>query len=442
MSTLAARPLPRERRTFVLGLVDPRTWRDFAFHMAALPLAIAGFTWSVLTLSAGIPFAVLWVGLPVTAFLVVGNTWFGAAFRRVARGLLGVDVPAPPAPRGRAGIVGWTTARLRHAPSWRALAFGLVAFVTSVIAFVVTITVLVTAVGLTTNWVWSHWLTPMTDEDGVLHSGIQVGTVFVDTPLMQAVATVVGLLLLVFVWSPVNRGLAAGQGALVRSLLGSTTGERRVAELTRSRDVSVRGADDTLRRVERDLHDGTQARLVALAMTLGDAQDRLQGGEDPASVGRLVEHARRSTQETITELREIARGIHPAALDEGLEAAIASAVSRTTLPVQVRHDRTLRPSAVVESAAYFTVVELLTNVVKHARATRAQVVVSRDGADMLVTVEDDGVGGAHVSLDPQTGGTGLAGVADRLRSVDGTLTIDSPAGGPTRIAMRFPGVPA
>ncbi|ROP61043.1 sensor histidine kinase [Curtobacterium sp. ZW137] len=442
MTPIAAPSLHRHRRTFVLGIVDPQTWRDFAFHLIALPLSIAGFTWFVLTPSAGIPFAALWVGLPVAAFLLRGNAWFGTAFRALSNRLLGTAVDAPSAPHGRAGIVGWTLAAFRHGPSWRALAFGLIAFVTSLFAFIVTITVLVTAAGLATNWVWTHWLTPVTDEDGVLHSGLQVGTVFVDTPQMQAVATVVGFLLLVLVWPPLNRWLAAGQAALVRALLGSTASERRVDELTRSRDDSVRGADDTLRRVERDLHDGTQARLVALAMTLGDAQDRLDGGGDPAEVGRLVENARRSTQETIAELREIARGIHPAALDEGLEAALASAVSRTTLPVSVEFDRSVRLSAVTESVAYFTVVELLTNVTKHARATRAAVTVARDGNDLLVTVEDDGVGGAHVPLDPQTGGTGLAGVADRLRTVDGTLAIDSPSGGPTRIALRFPGAAA
>jgi signal transduction histidine kinase len=297
----------------------------------------------------------------------------------------------------------------------------------------------VTALGALTHAVWGRYLPEQVGSDGRLHRGAQFLGVFVDTTPRQLAFAALGLVLLLAVWPAVNHGLGSLQRVVIRSMLGASARERRLAEVTASRDAAVGDSDATLRRIERELHDGTQARLVGLAMTLGDARDRLRTGHEPAGVEGLVAQAHASTKEALVELRALARGIHPPVLDEGLEAGLSSACSRTPFPVALRVDLPSRPSPVVESLAYFGVLELLTNVSKHSQATAATVDVDQDGPDLHVTVTDDGTGGAHVSLTPAAGqGTGLAGLLERLRAVDGRLEIDSPAGGPTAIRMTMP----
>ncbi|HVX44152.1 MAG TPA: sensor domain-containing protein [Mycobacteriales bacterium] len=208
--------------------------------------------------------------------------------------------------------------------------------------------------------------------------------------------------------------------------------ENRVESLEDTRSRMVAAADAERRRIERDLHDGAQQRLVALAMALGRAKARLD--EDPAAARVLVDEAHGEAKLALTELRNLARGIHPAVLtDRGLDPALSALAERMPIPVEVRVDVPIRPSQGIEAVAYFVVAEALTNVTKHAAATRASVIVTRVGTWLRVDVVDDGVGGADMMR-----GSGIAGLRDRARAVDGDLTLTSPVGGPTTIRVELP----
>jgi signal transduction histidine kinase len=205
----------------------------------------------------------------------------------------------------------------------------------------------------------------------------------------------------------------------------------RMEELRASRARLVQAGDAARRKLERDLHDGAQSRLVALALTLRAARGR--AGDDPELAG-LLDHAHDELTTSLAELRELARGIHPAVLTErGLEAAVNALVSRAPVPVTVDTRGTGRLPAPVESAAYFVVSEGLANVAKYARATQASVAVSCDAERVTVEVADDGVGGADTA-----NGSGLRGLSDRVAALDGTLTLVSPAGRGTRLRAEIP----
>ena len=213
----------------------------------------------------------------------------------------------------------------------------------------------------------------------------------------------------------------------------------RVRELQRSRAVVVDDAAARLRRIGQDLHDGAQAQMVAVVMKLGLAQDHLStsaarpGGADLDRVLELVAAARRGAMEAITELRDLARGIHPPALDEGLGAALAGLAARSDLPVELVVGLPERPSPAIETMAYFCAAELLTNAVKHSGAQRAKLEVFHQPGVVTMRVSDDGTGGAR--LEP---GGGLAGLAERVKTVDGRLQVESPAGGPTVVTVELP----
>ncbi|OII11476.1 hypothetical protein BIU97_06170 [Curtobacterium sp. MCBA15_009] len=437
--TPVAHPAPTPPRfRFASGFFAAATWRQFAFHAAHLPIAIGGLVWFALTVGLGLPSALTWVGIVVTAFLVGGSAWFAAVTRRMSAALLGQRVAAPTLRPRRGGPLAWATTRLTDGSTWRAVAYLVVGFVVTTTTFAVSVAVLVTALGAVTHAVWGGFLPEQIGADGRPHRGAQFLGVFVDTVPLQVAFAGLGVVVLLAVWPAVNHGLGSVQRLVIRSMLGAGSRRRRLAEVTASRDAAVVDADTTLRRIERELHDGTQARLVGLAMTLGDARDRLESGAGD-DVGVLVAQAHASTKEALVELRALARGIHPPVLDAGLEAALASACSRTPFPVTLRVDLPVRPAPVIEGVAYFGVLELLTNVSKHAQATGASVDVATDGPDLVVTVRDDGSGGAHVSMPRADGhGTGLGGLLERLRAVDGGLVLDSPAGGPTTVTMTMP----
>jgi signal transduction histidine kinase len=230
------------------------------------------------------------------------------------------------------------------------------------------------------------------------------------------------------------RWLGIADLAIARRLLGPDRLAARVGELERSRAAVVVSAEQERRRIERDLHDGAQQRLVALAMQLGRAKSRF--ATDPEGARKLLDEAHTEAKLALAELRDLARGLHPAVLtDRGLDAALSGLAARSPIPVVVEVDPAAGQDAVpvVDAIAYFVVAEALTNVAKHARATRAAVVVRRLDGLLRVVVTDDGVGGA----DPAAG-TGLRGLADRVSGVDGRLHVDSPSGGPTVLTVELP----
>jgi signal transduction histidine kinase len=208
--------------------------------------------------------------------------------------------------------------------------------------------------------------------------------------------------------------------------------EERVSTLTESRSRVIDAVAEERRRIERDLHDGAQQRLVALAMDLGMAKQKMD--TDPAAARALVDEAHDHAKLALSEMRELVRGIHPAVLtDRGLDAALSALAGKSTIPVSVEVDLSRRLSESIETNAYFVVAEALANIGKHSQASRARVIVRCEGATLVIEVADDGIGG----VDPAKG-SGLTGLRDRLAALDGRLLISSPHGGPTWIRAELP----
>jgi signal transduction histidine kinase len=246
-------------------------------------------------------------------------------------------------------------------------------------------------------------------------------------------ATVIGVLLL-FAAPILTRALAVADAAVARYLLGSAGRAEltaRIGQLETSRARVVDAAEAERMRIERDLHDGAQQRLVSLAMDLGRA--RAKFASDPVGAAAIVDQAHEQAKEALAELRNLVRGVHPPVLtDRGLDAALSGVAALSPVPVSVRVDLPVRPPASIEAIAYFVVAEALTNVAKHAKASRAEVAVGRSGDVLSLVIRDDGIGGADPS------GQGLSGLAARVAGVDGTLLVRSPAGGPTTVEVELP----
>ncbi|MFJ8766057.1 sensor histidine kinase [Streptomyces clavifer] len=364
---------------------DGSTWKEIAYLLANLPMAIAGFVYTVFLIGVGAGLSVTVVGLPLLALGLQGARGLGRAERGRARGMLGVriDEPSPMARSTReTGFFPWLWSGLKDPVAWRALLYSFMRLPWGVVTFAVTL------VSLVVLW-----------------------------PVLPFIARV----------------LTNADRAMARGLLSPSDGlERRIAELESDRGVVVDTAAADLRRIERDLHDGAQARLVALAMDLGLAKEKLT--DDPEAAARMVDEAHGEVKVALQELRDLARGIHPAVLtDRGLDAALSAIASRCTVPVNVSVDLTSRPAQAIEGIAYFTVSELLQNVSKHSHATRASIDVWRTADRLMIQVTDNGAGGARLD-----GGTGMAGLAERLGAVDGLFVLDSPEGGPTTVTAELP----
>jgi signal transduction histidine kinase len=361
------------------------------------------------------------VALAGPVLLLWGVRGFGTLQRARFRAVLGVEIPAPP--RGPAGSWALPPVRAWRAPAtWRQLGYHLLALVAGTLGGVL-VAACWSAPVLTVAWFAGLW----GDRPGVLAG------------LAAAVLSAAMLLAA----PKVARGVALADEAAARVLLGPSRGEElalRVESLARSRAEIVAATDAERRRIERDLHDGTQRRLVSLAMQLGMARASLTDVPEP--VRQVIEQAHDEATEALAELRQLVRGLHPAVLDDrGLDAALSGIAANAPLPVRLRVDVATRCAPAVEAVAYFVVSEALTNVAKHANATHAEVSVERTGDQLHVVIADDGHGGATLApadTSPDGGGTGLRGLAQRAAAVDGTLTVESPPGGPTVITVELP----
>ncbi|MFJ4471992.1 sensor histidine kinase [Streptomyces sp. NPDC089424] len=432
-----ARRSAGRRSRLPAGLRAPfegRTWREFAYVLLSLPISVLMFTYAVTMVSLGAGLLVTFLGIPVLAAGLAGCRGLGSLERARARGLLGLDVAEPePLRMRRSGLTGWMGAVLKSGTSWRHLLYSVLHFPWAIFSFVVAVNFWAYGWALLTYPLW-YWVFPMYGgQDGLQLYGDETHRVYLDNPFEITVTALVGLLFtLATPW--IVRALTLVDRLLVHGLLGPSRLATRVVELESDRGVVVDTAAADLRRIERDLHDGAQARLVALAMDLGLAKEKL--AEDPRAAARMVDEAHGEVKTALQELRDLARGIHPAVLtDRGLDAALSSVASRCTVPVQVDVDLASRPAPATEGIAYFTVSELLQNISKHARATSATVDVWRSEDRLMLQVTDDGVGGATAGAGS---GSGLAGLAERLDAVDGILVVDSPAGGPTRVTAELP----
>ncbi|MDT0309159.1 sensor domain-containing protein [Streptomyces sp. DSM 44917] len=375
----AAEPLPPPRPP-----LSAQTWRECAYLLSGMPLDLIAFVYVLAWIYVGVLLSVTVIGLPVLALGLLGCRLFGSWERARTRALLRLEVEEPSPlrrTRGR-GFLTWVWSSLKDPVGWRSALFFVVRLPWTVITFTVVLTAF-----------------------------------FVAWPLLPWLA----------------RWLSNVDRALVRALLSpSDEMERRIAELESGRTTVSDAASADLRRIERDLHDGAQARLVSLAMDLGLAKEKLT--EDPEAAARMVEEAHGEVKLALQELRDLARGIHPAVLtDRGLGPALSAVAARCAVPVRVSVELSGRPAEAIEGIAYFTASELLQNVSKHAAARQAEVEVWRAGDRLMLQVTDDGRGGADA-----TAGSGLAGLAERLAAVDGQLAVQSPPGGPTTVTAELP----
>lgn len=408
-----------------------RAAQESGYLLLSLPLAVVGFVVFVATISIGAPSLVAFlVGLVVLAVGLAAARALGDLERRRLADL-GYPLPAVrPFARSRSGRLGWVVDRLRHGQGWLDLLFQALSFPISILSFVVTATWWATGVASVLYPLWA-WALP--DDGDRLADLLGVGTAG------EYALYVVGGVVLLGTAPWVVRGLVRLHYGWARVTLGATSVaelEEQVASLTRSRAAVVGAEAQTLRRIERDIHDGPQQRLVRVSLDLAAAQRRLDEG-DAAATRRLVAESLEHVQAGLSELRTLSRGIAPPVLvDRGLRAAVVAVAAQCPIPVEtdipLPPDVRLAPAR--ESAAYFVVTESLANAAKHSRASRVLVRITRDDDGALrVVVRDDGVGGAHVGK-----GHGLAGLRDRLAGVDGTLEVHSPDGGGTVVAATIP----
>jgi signal transduction histidine kinase len=356
----------------------------------------------------------------------------GAAHRRLAAGLLGEDI-AGPAPIGHGRGAGrWLAATLRDAPGWRAAAYLLVKLPVTVGALYA---VFFAAAGLA-NLTYPFWWPLFRNHP----ANVRLQPVVALTPFgALRIATFPGTfaafaagtaMVLAAPWAA--RGVTAADRWLMRGLLGPGRLAQRVADLEQTRALAVEDSATLLRRLERDLHDGAQIRLATLAMNLGMAKEKLGGDADPAA-RELVDAAHREAKDALIDLRNLARGLHPPALDNGLADALATLAASNAIPVELTTAIPRRPAQAIETIAYFCAAELLANAAKHSSANKVAIDVTERAGRLVLQVSDDGRGGADPAL-----GSGLAGLAQRVRTVDGALAITSPDGGPTRVTVNLP----
>jgi signal transduction histidine kinase len=473
---IMAGPVATPLRNALRAPFTKRAWAEFAYTLVTLPLALLAFAYMVPMLENGV----------FIAISTPGVRKFGAAIRFLARGLLGEDVPAPPGlgsklrfkvrtmdasaakrlaevaeaaegktreweskpgvtirllPSARiaelaaeAGIAigeirsptamaNWLARNGRDAVSWRARGYFALKLPLASVGLAVA------AIGWLGGLFYlgfpAWWSLGLRGAFG----GLGVSSLAASFALVPLGAA----LLLAGPW--LLHGTTESDRWLVRHLLGANSPDERIRALQESRARVVDDSAARLRTIERDLHDGTQAQLIALAMKLGLAREKLTDGAqaDLARVTQLVDDAHRGIIEAIADLRTLARGIHPPALDNGLADALATLAHRSAVPVELIVDTPERPSAAIETMAYFSAAELLANVAKHSGARHATVETVHVPGLLRIRVTDDGQGGAR----PVPGG-GLCGLAERVRTVDGRVEVDSPRGGPTTVTVELP----
>jgi signal transduction histidine kinase len=421
-----------------------RTWKETLHLLLNMPFGIATFTIIVTGFALGFGLLITLIGIPILIGMLYVSRAMGTIERVRANLLLDLDVPRPyraDPPRDR-----WWRVFLSRATdpaTWVEVAYHLLMLPIGIITFTVTFTFWATGLALLflPTYAWSlpkpvqfidSWVRITLDTaPNVVVVGVPGNGWVIDTPAEFALVSLVGLVLVLLTpW--VVRGLATANRYLIRGMLGSDV-IARVQTLTASRAAAVDLAAEDRRRIERDLHDGVQQRLVSLAMDLGRAKEKLD--TDPERAKELVDEAHEEAKRAITEVRDLARGIHPAVLtDRGLDAALSSLAARSPVPVEVSVDITVRPPASTEAAAYFVVSEALANVAKHSKASKASVTVRRaDDGWLTIQVQDDGIGGATLER-----GSGLAGLRDRVGALDGELHLLSPEGGPTVLMVEIP----
>jgi len=414
--------------TWFAPLRDSRLWKLFAYLLGTYPIGMFWFVFSVVGVSAGVPLLIVWVGIPILAGVLY--VWrFGARMERVMANVFGgVEIASPYLVLEAQTALERLRTHLTDPATWRDGLYLLLLFPLGIVALVV----VVLAISIPGSLMAAPFVFWIPDFDLTY---LQVGafSIVIDQLWEAALAFVLGILV-----APLAlRAGAAGGRARIRlavNLLGPTKSsalDGQVETLKFSHARGLDAAESERKRIERDLHDGAQQRLVALAMELGRAKEKMV--QDPLEAERLVGVAHDHAKTAIVELRDLARGIHPVVLtDRGLDAALSAVAGRSVVPVVVVYDVDHRPVASIESTAYFVASEALANVGKHSHAAIARVGVSCDGSTLRISVADDGLGGARAD------GNGLRGLSERVESVGGVLSVESPEGGPTVVRAELP----
>ncbi|WP_007514105.1 MULTISPECIES: sensor histidine kinase [Pseudofrankia] len=411
-----------------------RAWRECLYALVSLPTACVGVAAVVATVLVGALSATVFVVAPVLIPVLAFDRGLANVQRWLAGSLLWLPVARPDRPRRRRGVLGFLTYHLADPVAWRAVGCFAVRIPAGAVQFAAGF--LPWAYGATFLFypVLSKVIGSREADAGRAERsyGFQLGHFYLDSwPLGLAVSCVGVLVLAAAPW--LTRAVLGLDRWLLPKLLGPSDSSLRIRELEETRLHAVNEAASTLRRVERDLHDGAQAQLVALGMRLGRAESRLDKA-DVARARELVRESRDEVKTIIVNLRELVRGIHPPALDAGLEPALATLAARGLIPTTVRVDLPSRPPASVETMLYFATTELLANAGKHSQATACSIGIATDSDTLRLTVSDDGIGGASYA----GAGSGLRGLAERVHTLGGSLAVSSPPGGPTMITVDVP----
>lgn len=409
---------------FIRDLPGIRSWKilnDIVFLLLSGVLGITWFVVAVVGFTVGIATAVIMIGLPILATTIAFLVWGAHLERARMRAFLGINIPSPYAELPRDGGLikrGWRM--LRTPAVWRDIAYLMLLFPVGLVEMAIAFTPI--------QFIITPFITLVGGRNSILWWQIES---FGES----IVALIVGVILILPLAILINL-LAMLHGEFAKRLLAPSNEEiltERVEELTESRSAVMKAMHLERRRIERDLHDGAQQRLVSMAMDLGRARDRMESDDVDAARDLLVK-SHEESKVVLKELRDLVRGIHPAVLsDRGLDAAISAIAGRSPIPVGVDVDLAMRQPDEVEGTAYFVVVEGLTNIAKHSHATEANVSISRNGSWLRIEISDNGLGGADPSR-----GTGLAGLRDRIQALDGRMQIDSPDGGGTRLIVEIP----
>ena len=404
-------------------LFGRQLWLNILFLLLSFPIGLALFIVIVVTGATGLGLIITIIGLPLLALTAV--TWRGGAMfeRWRVRIMLGLNIPNPYRPNPHYSILRRARAFATDPAVWRDLLYTILLFPIGVAEFTITVTL----VSLSGGLIAMPFIAAFGGES-------QIISLTIDSWVEGLPFVVLGLIVAVPFAAFLNL-VALAHCELARVLLGPSRRDalqQRVNTLSRTRTSVVEAMLAERRRIERDLHDGVQQHLVHLAMSLGMAKDRIY--TDPAGAKALVTEAHEEAKRTISDLRNTVRGIHPAVLtDRGLDAAISAVASNLPIPATVQVDVPGRFLPIVESTAYFIVVEAITNIIKHAGATEIYISITLRDDTLVVIVKDNGKGGA----DPMNG-TGLIGLASRVEALDGSLAISSPAGGPTTLTAEIP----
>ncbi|GAB3655764.1 sensor domain-containing protein [Actinocorallia lasiicapitis] len=410
------------------------TWAWTAYALLNLPLALAGTLTVLPLLAVGVILTLTPFGLWVLAVAVRCAVRLSGVSVRLSASLLG-DHLTPPRLRTEPGLLGWRRTSLADASGWLAVCYVLLKLPLAV------------AVCATTVLSWGYSIVlisyPLTREqnapsfrtaDGDVHHALRIGGTALDGVATELLVSLAGVALLSLTPFLIARFVSLDR-LLQRGLLNGGQSAR-IQILEASRALAVADAVGTLRRIERDLHDGAQSRLVTLMMNLTMARETLAteaNGADLPRTSALVDAAHTLASEAIVELRTLARGIRPPVLDKGLPPALETLAGQSALPVDLITDIPERPSAAIETIAYFCAAELLTNAIRHSGAELVVIEAVIEAGMLRLRVTDDGGGGAAVGL-----GSGLSGLAARASTVDGRLDVTSPRGGPTTVTVQLP----